>query len=880
MQKFLSVRLVRALLVVAVTAAAFGAAQLLSHAAQAVPAQQTWFDTTKLPEVAQGTTLAPEVGDTLFRAHMDMYGGHQCTPDDEGDCWYKAGLGQIEKNGYKYKIPFNDTIWYVDEAESQLIATPNPNAFMHIVPDPDTGLYHVYFRTSDTTMLTIGYNEGMPVATFGVPDTDSQVVELTHGNGQPWELDDNTLYSQIGYSANGQWMSVWSQSGYVVIVNLNDFSTRTINVGAPIDFALSTVSDDGRYVALSTTDGYLTLYDLSRCGTGALVDGVATQSCPVRDVGAALGAYLGNPEGELVEFGIPQFVEDDILKYTTHPDYQQYYIWAPNTKDSYEDPITHQYYSPPAATTNYIALGDSYASGEGVGNSNFYPETNVSGVNQCHLSLLSYPYLIAADLGLDSVHSVACSGAKIANVLTDAQYPQVPSSNKLGSWLPGPKPQIQNIDTSTNIITVSMVGNDIGFGNIVQRCLMESDTCYRTYEDRKEIVLLINKQFDRLVDMYTQLERTASDARIYVIGYPSIVKPGGGCAMAGPLTLSDGETVFANDLISYLDSVIQKAAQKAGVYYVGDSAVFNGHRICEGNALDRAVNGVTIEWSNGLARNNSFHPTAFGHELLAQWIEKKTYDFTEPLPRADYTVEEPTANDNLPILQAPKSGRPLNELNYDDNLANDVVYRGTAAKIEHNVGNGLAKAFSTVSGWLHSDPVYLGSFETDSEGNFSASITVPASVPPGFHTLDFYVEGTDGQMQDITKTIYVAASPDDYDGDGVPNTLEPCVIFEIPKGQLAGDGYDCSTTSSINSASSVGLRSVSESALFAETNGEDISSQSALTKAEAAGPKHNVTTTNEDPHPSHSNHMLMWSVFLCLGGCLCYLILMLRRKFI
>lgn len=790
-----------------------------------------------------------------------MYGVHQCAPDSAGDCWYDASVGQVEKNGFKFKTPGNGTTWYVDGAASQLIVTPNPNAFMHIVQSPDTGLYHVYFRTAATAALTIGYDAEMPIATFGVPDTDPRVVELTHGNGQAWEVDDNTLYSQVGYSANGQWMALWNQSGYVVIVDLSDFSTRTISVGTPIDFALSTVSDDGHYLALSTTDGNLTLYDLNHCDVAGLVGDVAAESCPARDVGAALGVYLGLADGTPVGFGIPQFVDNDVLKYTTTFDYQQYYIWAPNTLTPVEDGAIHQIIYPPVSELNYLALGDSYASGEGEGNDTFLGGTDVQDVNMCHLSWLSYPYLINKATWLDSVHSVACSGAKIADVTNGAQHPTVPKQNDLGYWLPGHQKQLQYVeDKHPTIVTVSMSGNDIGFSDIMKACILHSDTCYDTREDRQELVGLINRQFDRLVGMYQQIQQAAApNAHIYVVGYPSIVKADGDCG--NNVHLNAKETEFANGLIDYLDVVIKKATQKAGIGYVDTESAFVGHRLCE-TATDFAVNGITIGHDTApisqvplkLLSNGGFHPTQYGHKLLALAIELQTKDFTVPMPHPDSAVAEPRVDDAASFLGGvPSTGRPVQTLQYRSDMSNDVLYKNLASIASQPSANLLSAdgllAGSQVHAWLHSDPIDLGTFTANTAGQVSLDAALPSSVPTGFHTLYLDVTDANGQAERLFKTVYVAASPDDLDGDGVPNALEPCLIFEVPDGQLTGDGYDCSGVAVASTSATPGVPIKAVTSLAATAGEITPTNPSALNRTQSI-----VLTSNSPPKQKSKEH--------------------------
>ncbi len=81
---------------------------------------------------------------------------------------------------------------------------------------------------------------------------------------------------------------------------------------------------------------------------------------------------------------------------------------------------------------NYLALGDSYSSGEGdidqTGSSHYLSFTNVFGDYRngiprelCHVSDRSYPFLLAPDMGIsqgDNMQSIACSGAVRSDILS------------------------------------------------------------------------------------------------------------------------------------------------------------------------------------------------------------------------------------------------------------------------------------------------------------------------------------------------------------------------------------------------------------------------------------------------------------------------------
>src|SRR5690606_13217434 len=69
-------------------------------------------------------------------------------------------------------------------------------------------------------------------------------------------------------------------------------------------------------------------------------------------------------------------------------------------------------------------------------------------------------------------------------------------------------------------------------------------------------------------------------------------------------------------------------------------------------------------------------------------------------------------------------------------------------------------------------------------------VTVPSSLPPGFHTIHIVGKDLANKEQVLYKTIYVAASEEDYDGDGVLNSDEQCLAVEPSGEDIDRDGVD------------------------------------------------------------------------------------------
>lgn len=88
---------------------------------------------------------------------------------------------------------------------------------------------------------------------------------------------------------------------------------------------------------------------------------------------------------------------------------------------------------------------------------------------------------------------------------------------------------------------------------------------------------------------------------------------------------------------------------------------------------------------------------------------------------------------------------------------------------------------SLVNGYLHSDPIFLGTLTADSVGAVTGSFTIPADAPAGDHHIE--LSGTDpsGNARVLSYAIEVAAAG----GDTAPDSLAFSGSTVVP---LAGIG--------------------------------------------------------------------------------------------
>ncbi|HLH45648.1 MAG TPA: SGNH/GDSL hydrolase family protein [Acidimicrobiales bacterium] len=260
---------------------------------------------------------------------------------------------------------------------------------------------------------------------------------------------------------------------------------------------------------------------------------------------------------------------------------------------------------------DYVALGDSYASGEG--NPPFIPPT----AGNCDRSEVAYGYLLSGVLEQQGLgfQFPACSGATTTDVLTTGQY--------------GYPPQVDSISPSTQVMTVTVGGDDVGFSTVLAFCfLVGCQTAAGYVPAVKNLGRDISLLEPRLVSTYEQLEADAPQATLIVVGYPDLFPPHPGpivanmCPPAFPdIPVDWGNVGFLAPYERQLDSVVQEAAYQAGATFVDPNVAgapysFLGHDVCSDSSWFNPLEIVNPDYS--------YHPTATGQSELEQAVLAQT----------------------------------------------------------------------------------------------------------------------------------------------------------------------------------------------------------------------------------------------------------------
>ncbi|WP_025273699.1 SGNH/GDSL hydrolase family protein [Haloglycomyces albus] len=228
-----------------------------------------------------------------------------------------------------------------------------------------------------------------------------------------------------------------------------------------------------------------------------------------------------------------------------------------------------------AEPLDYVAMGDSFASGAGAGD---YFESNSWKGSGCYQSTNAYAPLWAGQLNAQFDFQ-ACSGATIPDI----------HSNQLGT-----------IDSNTDLITLSVGGNDVGFADVITDCTLWSDsTCIDRVNDAEAEA--VSRLPGELGNLYSTISQAAPNAEVVIIGYPLLFSDE---TCWGSLGISRNEQAHINDATYTLKNVTETAATNAGFTFVDPIDEFAGHGVCTSTSY---VNGL----SSDLAE--SYHPNATGH---------------------------------------------------------------------------------------------------------------------------------------------------------------------------------------------------------------------------------------------------------------------------
>lgn len=687
---------------------------------------------------------------------------------------------QIAGKGYVSTVGFN----FDDTTYKLRGICESPNNCLY-VPEKDILVTRPNIETSLVKALVIYRNFSQrlkPIRSaidlqYEFDDSSPDYV-FQSAEGYHWPVEG------LGISRNGQWLAIELRDKGFGLLNLDNFVMKRITTEIKLTYGHGynptvemAVSEDGKHVAITGHNSGLTILDITNdCGDNPTTDNMLrptpiAKQCP---------QSVFNTDNIVSRFrdGYSPRFEDSGGELTFFADsYNNDFREVAMRASGYQ-----------GDRLDYLALGDSFTSGEGESDDKYYLTGTKGEIDKCHVSYRSYPFIITASQDIDAnlMRSVACSGATTGDIIgNDTDY--IGQNDRLKISYPGfikrdllpfktqakfafsPGIVLQEAFVkykTPKVITVGIGGNDAKLIDKLASCVSPS-TC-DIVTDQQELSQTageIKNTFNNLVNTYQKLQTDSPKTKIYAIGYPQIISANQDCNnfLTGVL-LDQAERQFMNEGISYINQVIESAAKAAGIKYIDIEHSFGDNLLCNSNptpAMNDIRTGddfglidinVIKDWTKFLG-NESFHPTAVGHQLIANTINQAVngsllnYNYCENnniyCPDTSITAPDPPAY--WPVTNL-ASAIPTQ---YSVNFLTDIDNLQKQAKVE----SYSFTPNSEVQIEITSTPQSLGTFLTDSFGGIETLLQLPNDLMEGYHTVHIYGTSYTGQAIEIYQII-------------------------------------------------------------------------------------------------------------------------------
>lgn len=331
-----------------------------------------------------------------------------------------------------------------------------------------------------------------------------------------------------------------------------------------------------------------------------------------------------------------------------------------------------------AATTQYVAMGDAYAGGEGA-------PADLSGFDvdsgSCHRTALAWPRLLASAKGFSlettkSGHTTTFAG-HIA--CTDAATDGLTTTTTQGE--PAQLTQIASMSPKPQLVTVMVGAADARLRSVLWACRTET-ACLEAISAARTVTR--TKLPARFARTFAQV-KTSTKARVIVVGYPQFY------ASPSTAALSECPGITLNQLAELraygadLEAALTAGAKAAGVEFVSTLDVTQGRELCTANPLlnDVVQDGATVTAQSG-------RPTALGQSALATRVSSYLTRYPKApnkAPTASFTFQRKAGTSNRVILNASASRDPDGSITSYTWVANGKVI-GTGKVLTITVQRG------------------------------------------------------------------------------------------------------------------------------------------------------------------------------------------------
>ncbi|MBB1036233.1 SGNH/GDSL hydrolase family protein [Dietzia sp. CQ4] len=269
-----------------------------------------------------------------------------------------------------------------------------------------------------------------------------------------------------------------------------------------------------------------------------------------------------------------------------------------------------------AGPARYVALGDSYAAVGRVA-----PGSWGAGPVACVRTDDAYPTVVARELGVGTFINASCGGATADDFLEPARN--------------GAPPQLDALDARTDLVTMTIGGNDVGFAAVIVACAVRPNTAHEFLPMVDSVTARLAEGFDatagcfdvidrqaaqaleeldgRMDSVYAEIARRSPDARVVTVGYLSAI-PDDRTLLASPdcapfIAIPEAERDKVRGFQESINRVVRDAAQRNGATVVIPDEP--GHSMCTPPET-RWVDFTGLQTSSV-----PVHPTSAGHAHVA-----------------------------------------------------------------------------------------------------------------------------------------------------------------------------------------------------------------------------------------------------------------------
>lgn len=240
----------------------------------------------------------------------------------------------------------------------------------------------------------------------------------------------------------------------------------------------------------------------------------------------------------------------------------------------------------------YVALGDSFAA--------FGPvDAPTSGPQSCLRSSLNYPAVLAESGYIGELVDVTCGGARTTD-MTASQITETP-------------PQFDALTGDTDLVTLSIGGNDIGFGDIAGCVITTRAEAGSPCRDRLEmsVTAALDALPAQLDAVYAGIRERSPDARIVTTAYMPLVPADGGCGFVS--AMAPGDVTWTRYVTDRINLLVAGAADRAGAELAAPSDAADRHACAPADQRYTDFTGAETG-------SHPMHPTAPGQAAMADAV--------------------------------------------------------------------------------------------------------------------------------------------------------------------------------------------------------------------------------------------------------------------